>query len=266
MSEEVVQLTPEQKRERFQKRAKIALMIGAGLLFAPVAVAAIGGLIGLGVAALIAVIGINAAPVVSMKLANWRMSAIMQEAREHPIETMTAIYIDNMKTIQAADEKIRNLAARLLDFRGKAREFSEKYPARAEQYNQMITSMQKVLDRWKDKQKTAKVNAHLYYDKIDEAKAVYAMGKEAAGLQQLAGDAEKTVNQNILKQVAFDEVNHTFNMAVADLTTEVDTEPDFDLDQKHKAESLAYHSASVSTPSLSSNPSVHKEKEMEHEN
>jgi hypothetical protein len=46
----VVMLTPEQKKAQFQRRAKIALMIGAGILFAPVAVAAIGGLVGLGVA------------------------------------------------------------------------------------------------------------------------------------------------------------------------------------------------------------------------
>lgn len=247
MPDDVVMLTPEQKKVRFQRRAKIALMIGAGILFAPVAVAAIGGLIGLGIAAVIAVVGINAAPVVSMKLANWRMQAIMAEARAHPIETMLAIYIDNMKTIGAADIKIRNLAAKLLDFKGKAAEFAKKYPQRAEQYNQMIASMQKVLDRWKSKQKTAKANAALYNDKIDEAKAVYEMGKEAAGLQQLAGDAEKEVNQNILKQVAFDEVNHTFNLAVADLTTEVETDPEFDLDTQAKADQLKFLSSGAAT-------------------
>lgn len=52
---ETVGLTPEQKKARFQKYAKIAGMIGAGLLFAPIAVTAIGGLIGLGVAAVTAV-------------------------------------------------------------------------------------------------------------------------------------------------------------------------------------------------------------------
>lgn len=247
---DAIQLTPEQKKARFQKLAKVGLMVGAGLLFAPVAVAAIGGLIGLGVAALIAIVGINMAPVVSMKLSNWRMQAIMAEARAHPIETMRAIYIDNMKKIKDADDKIRQLAARLLDFRGKAQEFSQRYPQRAEQYNQMITSMQKVLDRWKDKQHTAKQNAKLYNDKIDEAEAVYAMGKDAAGLQELAGDAEKEVNQNILKQVAFDEVNHTFNLAVADLSTDIDTDPDFDTE--HKANDLKYLSSTIKTQDLPS--------------
>lgn len=247
---DAIQLTPEQKKARFQKLAKVGLMLGAGLLFAPVAVAAIGGLIGLGVAALIAIVGINMAPVVSMKLSNWRMQAIMAEARAHPIETMRAIYIDNMKKIKDADDKIRQLAARLLDFRGKAQEFSQRYPQRAEQYNQMITSMQKVLDRWKDKQHTAKQNAKLYNDKIDEAEAVYAMGKDAAGLQELAGDAEKEVNQNILKQVAFDEVNHTFNLAVADLSTDIDTDPDFDTE--HKANDLKYLSSTIKTQDLPS--------------
>lgn len=253
---DAIQLTPEQKKARFQKLAKVGLMLGAGLLFAPVAVAAIGGLIGLGVAALIAIVGINMAPIVSMKLANWRMQAIMAEARAHPIETMRAIYIDNMKKIKDADDKIRQLAARLLDFRGKAQEFSQRYPQRAEQYNQMITSMQKVLDRWKDKQHTAKQNAKLYNDKIDEAEAVYAMGKEAVGLQALAGDAEKEVNQNILKQVAFDEVNHTFNLAVADLSTDIDTDPDFDTE--HKANDLKYLSSTIKTQDLPSTQVVEK--------
>lgn len=223
----MAQLTPEQQKTRFQKYAKIGLALGAGILFAPVALYAIGGLIGLGIAAGIAIAGINLAPYFSQKLANLKMKLIMEEARKHPIETMLVVYTDNMKTIGEADIKIRKLAARLLDFRGKAEEFSKKYPQRAAQNQQMIDSMQKVLDRWKAKQKTAKINAKIYSDKIEEAQAVYAIGKEAAGLQELAGDAEKEVNQNILKQVSFDEVNHTFNLAIADLSMDIDTDPDF---------------------------------------
>lgn len=239
-------LTPEQQKARFERIAKIGVILVVGYAASSFILAAIGGLIGLGIAAGIAVAGVNLAPVLAMKMANIRMKAIMDEARKHPIETMLTIYTDNMKTIKEADDKIRKLAARLLDFRDKAKEFSVRYPQRAAQYNQMITNMQAVLDRWVAKQRTAKSNAKLYADKIEEAKAVYEMGKEAAGLQELVGDAEKEVTQNILKQVSFDEVNHTFNMAVAELSLDVDTSPDFQLD-KHKDELAFLSSSSPST-------------------
>src|ERR1700722_18701172 len=96
---EALQLTPEQKRDRFERRLKIGAMLGAGLLFAPFAVAAIGGLVGLIVASAIAIAGINLAPVFSRKMAIYKMKALMDDARKHPIETMQIIYAYNIDRI-----------------------------------------------------------------------------------------------------------------------------------------------------------------------
>src|SRR3954467_3514537 len=113
------ELTPEQRKARFQKYVKIGAAVAAGLVFAPIAVAAIGGLVGLGVAAAIAIVGINMAPVFAEKMANLKMKLILEEAEKNPIETMLNIYADNQKTIAAKDEKIRNFDARLGDFKDK---------------------------------------------------------------------------------------------------------------------------------------------------
>lgn len=220
-------LTPEQKKAAFEKKAKIVLAIGAGLLFAPFAAVAIGGLIGLCVAVAIAIVGINLAPVFARKMANLKMKMIMDEARKNPIEAMNTIYLDNMQTIKAADEKIRNFAARLGDFKSNVKDLAARFPSEAKDYQDMVDKLTLVLRRRIEKQRVAKAAAASYHDKMDRADAIYAIAKEANSMQELAGDMQKQVFQDIEKKVAFDSVNHEFNLAVSELTLEVETDPDF---------------------------------------
>jgi hypothetical protein len=221
-----IQLTPEQRKEKIKKVVKLGLL---GLLVAPVIGVAIFGVVGLIVGAAIAFTAIQLAPVFADKVANLRMKMIVAEAQRNPIETMRNIYMDNMKVIQEKDEKIKNFEARLGDYCDKMAGFAKKYPEEAARYQEVADKMKRLLQRQKQKQKAAKSAAAAYKDNIEKASAIYDMACEANAVTQLAGDVEKQVFQDIKKQVAFDAVNHQFNQAVAELSTEADTEPDLSL-------------------------------------
>lgn len=242
-------LTPEQKKARFEKGAKIAAALGVGLLVSPFIYAAIGGLVGLGIAAAITIAGVNLAPVFARKMANLKMKMIMAEARKNPIETMKNIYLDNMKAIAEADQKIRNFAAKLGDFKDNVKELSKKFPDEAKDYQAMVDKFGIVLQRKIAKQKAAKAAAAKYSNQIEKAEAIYEIAKEANGLKELVGDMEKKVFQDIEKKVSFEAVNHEFNLAVSELTIEAETEPDLSLEQQDKASTLSFYSSNQSSSS-----------------
>lgn len=223
------------RRVALSNKVKIAGGAVACLVVAPLTFFVLQGLLGilaLGVAGVVAFTGIQLAPWYADKVANWKMKLIVGEASKNPIETMKNIYLENMNTIGAKDTKIADFAARLDDFKDKAAGYAKKYGATDDatiRYQTVIDKMTRVLARQVQKQKEAKVAAKEYKVEIDKADDIYAMACAAESVQELGGDMEKQVFQDIKNQVAFDSVNHKFNAAVAALTVETDTEPDFSL-------------------------------------
>lgn len=226
----MAQVDPEVRKKQIATAMKWAAGLGLGLWVSTWIFSAIGGLIGLIIAAALGVAVQQLAPWYTMFMANLAMKLLVGEARKNPIETMKNIYVDNMKTIEAKDQKIGEFAGRLEDFKDKMDGFAKKYPEEADKYRQVAAKMGALLKRQIQKQKQAKEAAKYYYDRIQKAEAIYAMACAARDVQTLAGKIEKQVYQDIMKQVAFDSVTHQFNTAVAELTTETDTEPDFSVE------------------------------------
>lgn len=84
-----------ERRAKLERNAKVALILVAGLVAAPVTAIAIGGLVGIGVAAFLGFGMLAAMKPMSMKFANWRLKAIKAEARKNPIESTENVYIQN---------------------------------------------------------------------------------------------------------------------------------------------------------------------------
>lgn len=221
-----MELTQEQKKKRIQSVVKVGAVALIGFVVSPFIFLAVKGLLGLIVAGAISVTAVQFAPVVAMKIANWKMKAIMYEAGKNPIETMNNVYAENMRTIGEKDQKIAQFEARLGDFKSKMNWFQQKYPNDVAQFESTADKMQAVLSRQKQKQKAAKVAARDFHDQIVRAEAIYDMALAAHAVQELSGDLEKQVYQDIKTRVAFDSVTHTFNTAVAELSVEADTDPD----------------------------------------
>src|ERR1035441_6435880 len=100
-------LTPEQRKQRLETILKVVGVAVVGFIVAPFILQAIGGLIGLGVAAAIGFVGINFFSYFSMKVANWRLKAIKAEAMKNPCETLQNEYI---KKSHALDDYRTNIA------------------------------------------------------------------------------------------------------------------------------------------------------------
>ena len=226
----MTQTDPEVRKKQLATALKWGAALLAGFIVAPFVFQAIGGLIGIVIALAVGVAIQQLAPLYTMAMANLTMKLLVGEARRNPIETMRNIYVDNMKTIQEKDQKIAEFAGRLDDFKDKMADFGKKYPEEVVKYQEVAKKMTTLLARQVQKQKMAKAAAKLYSDQITKAEAIYQMACAARDVQTLAGKIEKQVFQDIMKQVAFDSVTHQFNTAVAELTVETDTEPDFSID------------------------------------
>lgn len=221
-----MELTPDQKKKRIETIAKLAIAGVVGLAVSPVIFLAIKGLVGLLIAGVIGFTAIQLTPWFAMKIANWKMKLIIAEANANPIETMNNVYAENMKVIGEKDKKIANFEGRLGDFRSQMRMFAQKFPNDVAQFQGIEQKMQMVLDRQKTKQRQAKLEARKFHDEIVRAEAIYEMALAAHSVQELSGDLEAQVYQDIKKRVSFDSVMHSFNTAVAELSVEADTDPD----------------------------------------
>ena len=104
--------------------------------------------------------------------------------------------------------------------------FAKTYPNDVQQFADVANKMQLVLTRQKAKQKAAKAAAVAFHNEIVRAENIYEMALAAHAVQELSADIEKQVFQDIKKRVAFDSVTHSFNVAVAELSVEADTDPD----------------------------------------
>jgi hypothetical protein len=221
----------ELRKAKIQKVTKVGLGLVGAVLISPVVFLAVKGIVGLAIAFVVGEAVVQFAPVVSMKFANWKLRALIDEARRNPVETMTNIYLGNMRTIQQKDEKIKAVEARYLGFKDKAGDYVKKYgqdDAQSVRYLDAVKRVQALLVRQKSKQKAAKTAAVEYQEQIQKATDIWEMAKEMNAMNELTGDLEKQAFDDIKKRVAFDSVTFEFNRAVAELAVEADTEPEFD--------------------------------------
>ena len=71
----------EQKRAAYDKWIKVGLIGLFALVVSPIIFMVVKGLLGLLVAATVGLVAVNLAPVVSMKIANWKIKAIVAEGQ-----------------------------------------------------------------------------------------------------------------------------------------------------------------------------------------
>jgi hypothetical protein len=95
----------EARRKRLGRIVTAAIIFTGSVVVAPVVFLAVKGIVGLAIAGTLGIAINAAAPVLSMKLANWRLRALKHEAKTNPIETLQNIalkkqgdlHLDEMK-------------------------------------------------------------------------------------------------------------------------------------------------------------------------
>jgi len=231
VNEVITQETKEVLAEKHEKLKTWAKVIGigiVGLVVAPIIMMAIGGIVGLAVAAAIGFTLVQLAPWFALKVANlkYRMidaekvahiKAVTEAAAENPIETMTNLLIAKKGAFQTFKLSVENAATARSNFKQKVEKFKERYPARAPEFEAQLARMTDLVERKKTALAEAKKSLEDGDMKLEEMKAYYEMSKDAIEANRAAGMDTGDAFEKLKADTACDAVFESMNLAFAQL-------------------------------------------------
>jgi hypothetical protein len=216
------------KRKKFAGLVNLTIGAIAIVLLAPAIMLLVKGLVGIAAAGIVALAIVNGAPVISMKLANWKVKAIVQEAKDNPIETMIDIANDRADKLVEAKQRIGDLSASVKNFIDKVAGFKQKWPNEAATFDMAVANANQVLEKWKNDYTVANSALTLYLAEIDKCKAINEMATEMTKLNKMAQMDSDKLMEKLKSDTAIDEVSKRMNSAMAQLETSLLEEVRFD--------------------------------------
>ena len=215
------------KRDRIALIAKIGLGALGALIISPIIFLVVKGIVGLIVAGVLGLALVNFAPVVAMKFANWKVKAIVGEARQNPIETLTNLLIVKRQAFQEFRTQVTNAATAEKDFAEKVRQFKIQYPARAPEFEGQLQSMHVLVEQKKVALQNAQIAIHQGEDKLKEMQAYWDMSQAAqranAAANMDTGDLYEKLKADTACDAVFESMNKAF--AQVDIASALETAP-----------------------------------------
>ena len=244
-----------EKHHKLKGWVKVAALGGVGLIVAPVILTAIGGLVGLAVAAGTGFVLVQLAPWFALKVANWKyrlidaekvshVKAVTAAAAENPIETMQNLLTAKKAAFGVFKSSVEQAVTARSNFKTKVEKFKERYPARAPEFEAQLARMTELVERKKVALADAKQSLEDGDMKLEEMKAYYEMSKDAIEANRAAGMETGDAFEKLKADTACDAVFESMNLAFAQL--EVAAALDVDPDDK-PAQSVAQLSHSEPT-------------------
>lgn len=235
------------------------LKIGAvgviGFAVAPFIMLAIGGIVGLAVAAALGVVIVNLAPWFSLKMANLRyrlvesekvehIKKVTEHAAENPIETLTNLLIQKKQAFNEFKAAVERAVTARDNFKGKVENFSKKYPHRAVEFQKQLDRMTDLVHRKKEALTDAKKSLEEGDHKLEEMKAYWEMSKDAIEANRAAGMDTGDAFEKLKADTACDAVFESMNAAFAQLEVAAALEDD-SVDEPATAPAQLGHSEPV---------------------
>lgn len=216
------------KHDRFKTWSKVAAIGVVGLLVAPFIMLAIGGIVGLAVAAAVGFTLVQLAPWFALKVANLKYRMIDAEkvahikevtkaAAENPIETLTNLLIAKKGAFQVFKVSVEQAATARSNFKLKVEKFKERYPSRAPEFEAQLARMTDLVERKKKALSEAKKSLEDGDMKLEEMKAYYEMSKDAIEANRAAGMDTGDAFEKLKADTACDTVFESMNLAFAQL-------------------------------------------------
>lgn len=235
------------KRDKFSGWVKLAALAAVGLFVAPFIFIAIGGMVGLAVAAAVGFTLVQIAPWFAFKVANWKyrlmdaekvdhIKKVVGAAEQNPIETLTALLIAKNSAFDVFKGSVEQAVTARSNFKSKVAKFKERYPARAAEFEAQLARMHDLVERKKKALGEAKQSLEDGAMKLEEMKAYYEMSKDAIEANRAAGMDTGDAFEKLKADTACDAVFESMNLAFAQL--EVAAALDVDVDDK-PAQSVA---------------------------
>lgn len=207
----------EQKRVKYKTWFNVGLVALAALIVSPIIFLVVKGMLGLIVAAVIGLAAVNIAPLVSMKLANWKVKGIVSEAKENPIETMVNLLVEKRKAFELFRDSVETAVTAAKNFEQKCKTFSVQYPNRAAEFNQQLHAMKTLVERKKQALQAAQAMLVDGDHKLTEMRAYWDMSQAAQEANKAAGMDIGDAYAQLKSDTAVDSVFESLNRAFAEL-------------------------------------------------
>jgi phage shock protein A len=225
-----MEMTVEEKKQQTAKFVKWGLMGLSCAVLAPLAWMAVTGIAGMMIAGALALIGVNAAPVLALKAANMKYRALDAERVEHvekvsdaaaanPIETLIN---QSMEKRQASDQfrgAITMFRTEVKNFADQIAGFAKEYPDDVARFQTQLDAMNKLLKFREDRYKQLQVELDNFDAAIKRAQAMWKMSQAAQKMNKLAGMELGDPFEKIKADSAINSVMTSMNKAFAEMET-----------------------------------------------
>lgn len=207
------------KKQKIATAVKYGLAAVAVILVAPMVFLLIQGIVGLALAAILALAVVNFAPVLSMKFANWKVQGLKAEARANPIETRENIALQNRERLQKASQELTTFAAEVRNFATEVKQLAVTQPDDADDFNDQLNKLQQLLELKRDKLRSAEQEATAFEEATKRAARKWKVAQSAIRMQKLAGVSMEDEMNKLLASESLDSVETAMNRAMAELDT-----------------------------------------------
>lgn len=211
------QLTPEQRKQRIETAIKVVGVGAVGFLVAPFVLTAIGGIVGLVIAAGVSFVAVNMVPWFAMKVANWRLKAIKSEAMKNPVETLQNEYLKKESALKDFKENIRVFAGQILTFSDQVKQYVRDGLDDADVYVEQLNKMKQLLSLRQDKYDKAKQALNDFELTIQKTDRKWKMACAAVAMNEAAGQLDGDAFDKICIETALESVQSKLNQSLADL-------------------------------------------------
>ena len=204
----------ESRRDKLALILKWSLIAAVGLIVAPLAFTLLTAVTALILSSFMASAAVALAPVTAMKLANWRMSGILSEARRNPLPTLENELISRKAALRQAHEHLRTSLAQVETFIGQAEDAARQYPDMAARWHERSVKAQALANA----RKRSYVQAGRAVDEFErvvercrtEWKLVVAEAAMNSSLNATLGDPMAALRSRTAIEAVTDRMNEAF--------------------------------------------------------
>lgn len=232
-------MNTEEKQEKLKSWIKWACVLAVGFVVSPFIFLSIKGLLGLAVAGMVGFTIIQFVPVFAQIVANAKyrvmdaekvshIKKVVGAASENPIETLHNLLIAKKKAFSDFKLSVENAVSARDTFKSKVTKFKQKYPERAQEFENQLVRVTDLVERKKEALKEAQQSLSDGDMKLEEMKAYYEMSKDAIEANRAAGmdtgDAFEKLKMDTACDTVFEHMNTAFAQLEIAATLDVETE------------------------------------------
>lgn len=198
-----------------------ALGLGTALVAAPAIFVVVQGMAGLMVAGTLGLAGVQLAPVVALKLANWRVRLMQGEARGNPMPTLENLLLDRRTALTQASIQLQSAIAQIDAFVEQARDFALANPTAAPRWLERASRAEQLREQKKRALRTAAESVAAFEQAVEHARTEWALVEAERAMSRSLGDSRGDPMAQLLERTALDSVRLRMNSAFASLETEL---------------------------------------------